>query len=73
LALSSRTSRGKARIVAELTPGAGVVTTRAHVQWVVTEFGIADLSGKTLGERRRELIRIAHPEDRELLGKSEAS
>jgi 4-hydroxybutyrate CoA-transferase len=73
LALSSRTSKGKARIVAELKPGAGVVTTRAHVQWVVTEYGIADLSGKTLGERRRELIRIAHPEDRELLGKSGAS
>jgi 4-hydroxybutyrate CoA-transferase len=72
LALSSRTSRGKARIVAELTPGAGVVTTRAHVQWVVTEYGIADLSGKTLGERRRELTRIAHPEDRDDLERSSA-
>lgn len=72
LALSSRTSRGKSRIVFELNPGAGVVTTRAHVQYVVTEYGIADLSGKTLGERSRALIQIAHPEDRDDLERSAA-
>ncbi len=73
LAITSRTKHGRPRIVAELQPGAGVVTTRAHIQYVVTEYGIADLVGKTLGERARELIRIAHPEDRETLERSEAS
>lgn len=67
LAITSRTKHGKDRIVAELTPGAGVVTTRAHVQYVVTEYGIADLVGKTLGERARALIQIAHPDGREAL------
>jgi 4-hydroxybutyrate CoA-transferase len=67
IAISSRTQRGKSRIVPELNLGAGVVTTRAHVHYVVTEFGTADLYAKTLNERARELIRIAHPEDRELL------
>jgi acyl-CoA hydrolase len=67
LAITSRTRTGRSRIVAELTPGAGVVTTRAHVQFVVTEYGIADLVGKTLHERARALIQIAHPENRESL------
>jgi acyl-CoA hydrolase len=67
IALPSRTKRGKPRIVAELERGAGVVTTRAHVHYVVTEHGIADLYGKTLGERARALLTIAHPEDREAL------
>jgi acyl-CoA hydrolase len=44
-----------------------VVTTRAHVHFVVTEYGAADLAGKTLHERARALINIAHPEDREEL------
>jgi len=65
LALTSRTPKGRSRIVGALQPGAGVVTTRAHVHYVVTEFGVADLYGKTLGERARALIAIAHPEDRE--------
>jgi 4-hydroxybutyrate CoA-transferase len=65
IALTSRAPRGDARIVPMLHPGAGVVTTRAHVQYVVTEYGVADLYGKTLGERARMLISIAHPDDRE--------
>ena len=67
IALPSRTDRGRARIVAELAPGAGVVTTRAHVQFVATEHGAVDLYGKTLGERARALIALAHPDDREAL------
>jgi acetyl-CoA hydrolase len=49
------------RIVPELRPGAGVVTTRGEVHFVVTEFGIADLFGRTLRERAQALIAIAHP------------
>lgn len=69
IAMTSRTRKGASRIVATLQAGAGVVTTRAHVHYVVTEFGIADLYGKTLDERARCLIAIAHPEDREQLQK----
>lgn len=67
IALPSRTAKGKSRIVVQLTPGAGVVTTRCHVHYVATEYGIVDLSGKTLSERAKALIQIAHPEDREQL------
>lgn len=69
IALPSRTKSGKSRIVSQLALGAGVVTTRAHVHFVVTEFGVADLFGKTLGERAHSLIAIAHPEDRESLSR----
>jgi acyl-CoA hydrolase len=57
------TAKGGAisRIVPELTPGAGVVTTRGHVHWVVTEYGAVNLHGKTLRERAGLLIGIAHP------------
>lgn len=55
------------RIVATLKPGAGVVTTRNHVHYVVTEFGIAHLYGKTIRQRVRALIDIAHPDFREEL------
>lgn len=67
LAFTSRTKKGIPRIVPTLEIGAGVVTTRAHVHYVVTEYGIADLFGKTLGERARAMISIAHPDDREYL------
>lgn len=67
IALPSRTKKGRSRLVATLQPGAGVVTTRAHVHHVVTEYGAADLYGKTLSERAKSLIRIAHPGDREEL------
>jgi 4-hydroxybutyrate CoA-transferase len=73
IALPSRTSRGDGRIVARLRPGAGVVTTRAHVHYVVTEYGIADLYGKTLAERARALLAIAHPEDRDALSRDWAA
>ena len=52
------------RIVPTLTPGAGVVTSRGHVDYVVTEYGIAALKGKSVRERALELIRIAHPKFR---------
>jgi 4-hydroxybutyrate CoA-transferase len=55
------------RIVSMLKPGAGVVTTRNHVHYVVTEYGIAHLYGKTIRERARALIRIAHPDFHEKL------
>ena len=57
----------KVKIVSFLKPGAGVVTTRAHVQYVVTENGVAYLHGKTIRERAFELIKIAAPEHRERL------
>jgi acyl-CoA hydrolase len=67
IALKSTTSAGESRIVSVLKPGAGVVTTRAHVHFVVTEHGIADLWGKNLRQRAAALIAIAHPRHRELL------
>ena len=53
--------RPLSRIVPTLKPGAGVVTTRSHVHYVVTEHGVADLYGKSLAQRRRALIAVAHP------------
>lgn len=69
IALPSVTSRGESRIVAHLKPGAGVVTTRAHVHYVVTEYGVANLYGKNLRQRARELIAIAHPQHRDALAR----
>jgi acyl-CoA hydrolase len=69
IALASRTNKGKPKIVPLLQPGAGVVTPRADVQWVVTEYGSVNLYGKSLQERAKMLISIAHPDDRELLNK----
>lgn len=65
IALPSRTARGVSRLTPMLKPGAGVVTTRAHVHYVVTEYGVAYLFGKNLRQRARALINIAHPDDRE--------
>lgn len=67
IAMPSATSRGESRIVPFLKPGAGVVTTRAHVNYVVTEHGVASLYGKNLRQRARALIGIAHPSHREAL------
>ncbi len=68
IALPSTASDGKvSRIAATLTPGAGVVTSRGDVHYVVTEYGIADLHGKTIRERAMALIHIAHPDHRETL------
>ena len=72
IALTSRTAKGIPRIVPMLKPGAGVVTTRAHVHYVVSEYGVAFLFGKNLRERAKALIDIAHPEDREGLERAAA-
>lgn len=65
IALPATAKQGTvSRIVPELAPGAGVVTTRGHVHWVVTEFGAVDLHGRTLAERARLLVEIAHPDFR---------
>jgi acyl-CoA hydrolase len=70
IALASRTAKGLPKIVPTLKPGAGVVTPRADIQWVVTEFGAVNLYGKSLQERAQLLISIAHPEDREALSRA---
>jgi acyl-CoA hydrolase len=65
IALPSTAARGSvSRIVPELRPGAGVVTTRGHVHWVVTEHGAVDLHGRSFAERGRLLVSIAHPDFR---------
>lgn len=69
IALPSVTNRGISRITTCLQQGAGVVTTRAHVHYVVTEYGVAYLYGKNLRQRARALIDIAHPDHRERLEK----
>ncbi len=69
IALPSRTGKGIPRIVPYLKQGASVVTTRAHMHYVVTEYGVAYLFGKNLRQRAKELIGIAHPNDRENLEK----
>lgn len=64
IAMSSTTKSGESKIVPFLKEGAGVVTTRAHVQYVVTEYGIRNLYGKNLKQRAYALIDIAHPDHR---------
>ena len=71
IALPSTTKDGRiSRIVAQLQDGAGVVTTRGHVQTVVTEWGVAELRGRSLGERAKALIAIAHPDFRDELSRA---
>ncbi len=70
IALTSTTRNGISKIVPFLKQGAGVVTTRAHVHYVVTEYGVANLYGKTIEERVKLLIDIAHPAHRDQLHKS---
>ena len=70
MALTTSTKKGKSKIVPFLQEGAGVVTTRAHVHYVVTEYGIANLYGKNLRQRAYELMRIAHPDHKEMLEQS---
>ena len=70
IALPSQTNTGISRIVPFLKEGAGVVTTRGHVHWVITEYGMVDLFGKSLKQRAKALIEIAHPDHREMLEQS---
>lgn len=70
IAMPSVTSKGESRIVFALKSGAGVVTTRAHVHYVATEYGVVNLYGKDLSARAKMLISIAHPDHRESLDRS---
>jgi acyl-CoA hydrolase len=70
IALPSITKRGESRIVPFLKQGAGVVSTRSHVQYIITEYGIANLYGKTLKQRLNEMVRIAHPTHQESIERS---
>ncbi|MEI6594044.1 MAG: acetyl-CoA hydrolase/transferase C-terminal domain-containing protein [Bacteroidota bacterium] len=70
IALPSSTKNGEPRIVANLKPGAGVVTTRGHIHWVVTEYGAVNLFGRNIEQRAFELIKLAHPDHREELEKA---
>jgi acyl-CoA hydrolase len=70
IALPSLTKKGISRIVPSLKQGAGVVTTRAHIHYVVTEYGVANLYGKTIKERVKSLVNIAHPDHREEIDKA---
>jgi acyl-CoA hydrolase len=67
IALSSVTTKGISKITPFLRHGAGVTTTRAHVHYVATEYGVVDLFGKNLKQRADALISIAHPDHREAL------
>lgn len=70
LAMPSVTNKGQSKIAPELTLGAGVVTTRSHVHWFVTEYGAVNLYGKTLQERAKLITSISHPDHREALDKA---
>lgn len=70
IALPSRTGKGISRITPTLKTGAGVVTTRGHIHWVVTEYGAVNLYGKNMEQRAELLVSIAHPDDREMLTKA---
>lgn len=69
IAVTSRAKNGMSRITAQLKNGAGVVTTRSHVHYVVTEYGSVNLVGRSISERAKMLVSIAHPEDREMLSR----
>lgn len=70
IALQSTTSKGDSKIVPFLKEGAGVVSTRAHVHYIATEYGVTNLYGKNLHQRAAELIKLAHPSHREALEKA---
>ncbi|PIO53598.1 4-hydroxybutyrate coenzyme A transferase domain protein, partial [Teladorsagia circumcincta] len=70
IALPSVSKKGQSKIVPYIQEGAGVVTSRSHVHYVVTEYGIAQLWGKNMRQRAYELIKIAHPSHREALEKA---
>ncbi len=70
IAMPSVTNRGISKIAPILTPGAGVVSTRANIHWLVTEFGAVNLYGRTLQDRAKLIISISHPEHQEELDKA---
>jgi len=70
IAMPSVTNKGVSKITPFLQQGAGVTTTRAHVHYVATEYGVVDLYGKNLQQRAKALISIAHPDHREVLEKA---
>jgi acyl-CoA hydrolase len=69
IAMPSVTNKGISKIVPYLKEGAGVTTTRAHVHYIATEYGVVNLYGKNLKQRAKALISIAHPNHREQLEK----
>nr|WP_299339698.1 acetyl-CoA hydrolase/transferase C-terminal domain-containing protein [Allomuricauda sp.] len=69
-AMPAATNKGISKIVPFLKQGAGVTTTRAHVHYVITEYGVVNLYGKTLQERAKAMTSIAHPDHREELEKA---
>ena len=69
IAMPSVTAKGISKISSTLLPGSGVVTTRANMHWFITEYGAVNLYGKTLQERAKLLISVAHPDHREALDK----
>ena len=70
IAMPSRTTKGLGKIVPAVYEGSGIVSTRAHVHWVVTEFGAVNLYGKSMQERAKLLTSIAHPDDMESLDRA---
>lgn len=70
IAMPSATNKGVSKIAPVLTEGAGVVTTRNHIHWLVTEYGAVDLYGKSLQERAKLIISVAHPDARESLDRA---
>lgn len=70
IAMPSATNKGISKISPVLNPGGGVVTTRNHIHWFVTEFGAVNLYGKSLQERAKLLISVAHPNHQEALDKA---
>jgi acyl-CoA hydrolase len=70
IALPSTAHHGESRIVPYLKEGAGVVTTRGHIHWVVTEFGAINLFGMNMEQRAKAIVKLAHPNHREMLEKN---
>ena len=70
IAMPSTTNKGGSKIAPVIIEGGGVVTTRPHVHYVVTEFGAVDLYGKSMQERAKALISIAHPDHQESLDRA---
>lgn len=70
IAMPSCTRKGESKIAPVLLQGAGVVTSRAHIHWFVTEYGAVDLYGKSLQERAKLVISVAHPDHREMLDRA---